>query len=205
MSTTNKKYDPQISELLELRDLANKVDNLKRKLKTIEYNHSCEYRNENNNETNNNCEQEVLLNHETQIVKLRVDLSDLTNLNNPKVVEIEKPVYVEKVIEVEKPIEKVIEKIVYINQDNKPNEQEIVKEIKEAKASVKTGQHVKYRRLKNNGMSEAGWKIFELVKQTQQDKIAAEKRFDEQQEEKKRQREQKRLEKQQKLEAKNEQ
>ena len=54
-------------------------------------------------------------------------------------------------------------------------------------------------------MSDAGWKIFELVKQTQQDKVAAEKRFDEQQEEKKRQREQKRLEKQQKLEAKNEQ
>lgn len=207
MSATNKKYDPQISELLELRDLANKVDNLKRKLKTIKYNHYCEHENydSDDGETNNVYEQEVSLNHETQIVKLRVDLNDLTNLSNTKIVEVEKPVYIEKVIEVEKPIEKIVEKIVYVNQDNQVNKQESIKEEKEPKTPVKSGKYVKYRRLKNNGMSDAGWKIFELVKQTQQDKVAAEKRFDEQQEEKKRQREQKRLEKQQKLEAKNEQ
>lgn len=88
-----------------------------------------------------------------------------------------------------------VEKVVEVEKQPKPIL--VKKPTIEPKAKAE-GKIVRYRKLRNEGMSEAGWKMFNLVKQTQINKTEAEKKFEEIQAERERIREQKRLEREQK-------
>ncbi|WP_031489225.1 hypothetical protein [Ureaplasma canigenitalium] len=173
------KYNPYLSQLEELKELGNKALRLKRRVSELYYDNSsfdddCDRLNQSHVEN--------VVEHYPLDLVVEIDSSNVSgNRVVEKIVEVEKPVYVEKVVEVEKIVEKPIE-VEKIVEKKVETIIETEKEMKPKKA--KNLETVKYRKLKNTTMSDAGWKIFNLVKDTLLNKESAIENFEQNKEKK---------------------
>lgn len=155
-------------------------------------------------------EKEVFVDKVVEVEKeVYINNSEPKIIEVEKIVEVEKPVYIEKVVEVEKIVEvekpiyvdKIVEKIIEVEKEvQKPIFKTQVIEVQ--KEPSHNGKYVKYRKLKKTGMTEAGWKIFNLVNKTQENVIETNKQYELEMIEKEKIREQRRLERIKKQEEK---
>ncbi|MCV3728522.1 hypothetical protein OF376_01930 [Ureaplasma miroungigenitalium] len=166
-----------------------------------------------------NCETNIIT-AEHQTLNIDLDIQTCTNDSKqvviqqaePIIKEVEKIVYVDRPVEVEKivikEVEKIVEKVVEVpketitskteNKETTPVEPTTPK----TKAKGPSQKTVKYRKLKNNGMSEAGLRMLELLRETRKDEVEANEKYEEELRRKEKRREERRLARLQKAQEK---
>ncbi|MCV3754335.1 hypothetical protein [Ureaplasma zalophigenitalium] len=182
------------------------------KSKDIFANHDSRYE---NFETN-------IITAEHQTLNIDLDVQTCTNDTKqvviqqaePIIKEVEKIVYVDRPVEVEKvvvkEVEKIVEKIVEVPKDSvatetpKTEATPVEPSTPKNKPKGNSQRTVKYRKLKNGGLSEAGLRILELLKETREDEVEANEKYEEELRRKEKKREERRLARLQKAKEKKE-